>query len=338
MTTMFKAVEEIDLSPLFRTTDHQPSIVDAQITQALVSDGAFVATGLTDSSRLDEKVSNLMRFFDLPLELKMQCATKSYQPSSPNLYRGYYPLPETPDWAYKESFDIGPEPAMTSPDVPGAVSFREPNVWPSEVDLPKWRSEMLELLQQLRTLETLLMAAIARGLNLGPEPFLIASHGRNATMRLLSRPILTKKLRLAMLTDGDNGEKVSPKFLESIEDGRRIITGRHVDENLLSILWQSSVGGLQMEGSDGTWKEVYPRAGTLSIHCGTLLTHLSGNQLVGTAHRVVSDGTNRTSLGHFLEPEFDTNIFTSGSLSPVSYAQHLVDLFPDRFTAPVAAY
>ena len=121
---MFKAVEEIDLSPLFRTTDHQPSIVDAQITHALVSDGAFVATGFTDSGCLDERVSNLMRFFDLPLELKMQCATKSYQPSNPNLYRGYYPLPETHDWAYKESFDIGPEPAMTSPDVPGAVSFR----------------------------------------------------------------------------------------------------------------------------------------------------------------------------------------------------------------------
>ncbi|MDP6961408.1 MAG: 2-oxoglutarate and iron-dependent oxygenase domain-containing protein [Dehalococcoidia bacterium] len=338
MTTMFKAVEEIDLSPLFRTTDHQPSIVDAQITHALVSDGAFVATGFTDSSCLDERVSNLMRFFDLPLELKMQCATKSYQPSNPNLYRGYYPLPETPDWAYKESFDIGPEPAMTSPDVPGAVSFREPNVWPSEADLPKWRSEMQEQLQQLRTLGTLLMAAIARGLNLDPEPFLMASHGRNATMRLLSRPILTKKLRPAVMTDGDNGEKISPKYLESIEDGRWIITSRHVDENLLSILWQSSAGGLQMEGSDGTWREVYPRDGTLSIHCGTLLTHLSGNQLVGTAHRVVSDGTSRTSLGHFLEPEFETNIFTSGSLSPVSYAQHLVDLFPGRFTAPDAAY
>ena len=338
MTITFQTIEEIDISSLFKPTDLHSSEVDALIANALASDGAFVATGLPGSNRLDEEMSNLMRFFDLSLEMKLRCATKSYQPSSPNLYRGYYPLPETPDWAYKESFDIGPEPAMTSPDVPGAVSFREPNVWPSEVDLPKWRSEMLELLQQLRTLETLLMAAIARGLNLGPEPFLIASQGRNATMRLLSRPILTKKLRLAMLTDGDNGEKVSPKFLESIEDGRRIITGRHVDENLLSILWQSSVGGLQMEGSDGTWKEVYPRAGTLSIHCGTLLTHLSGNQLVGTAHRVVSDGTNRTSLGHFLEPEFDTNIFTSGSLSPVSYAQHLVDLFPDRFTAPVAAY
>jgi isopenicillin N synthase-like dioxygenase len=178
---------------------------------------------------------------------------------------------------------------------------------------------------------------IARGLNLEPEPFLIASQGRNATLRLLSRPILPKELRLAVLTDGDNAEKVPPKYFESIEDGRRIITGRHVDENLLSILWQSSAGGLQMEGSDRTWKEVYPRTGTLSIHCGTLLTHLSGNQLVGTPHRVVSDGTNRTSLGHFLEPDFETNIFAPGSLLPVSYAQHLIDAFPDRFTAPEAA-
>ncbi len=337
MTSMFETVEQIDLSPLFQTTDHQPSIVDAQIAQALVSDGAFVATGLTNSSCLEKQMSNLMGFFDLPLELKMRCATKSYQPSNPNNYRGYYPLPETPNWAYKESFDIGPEPAVTSPDVSGAVSFREPNVWPREADLPKWRSEMLDQLQQLRTLETVLMAAIARGLNLEPEPFLIASQGRNATLRLLSRPILPKELRLAVLTDGDNAEKVPPKYFESIEDGRQIITGRHVDENFLSILWQSSAGGLQMEGSDGIWKEVYPRTGTLSVHCGTLLTHLSGNQLVGTPHRVVSDGTSRTSLGHFLEPEFETNIFAPGSLSPVSYAQHLVDLFPDRFTTPEAA-
>ena len=337
MTSMFKAVEEIDLLSLFQMTDQQPSKVDAQIAQALISDGAFVATGLAGSSSLDGKVSNLMRFFDLPLELKMRCATKNYQPSNPNIYRGYYPLPETPDWAYKESFDIGPEPTMTSPDVPGAVAFRESNVWPSEADLPKWRSEMLEQHQQLRTLETLLMAAIARGLNLEPEPFLIASQGRNATLRLLSRPILPKELRLAVLTDGDNAEKVPPKYFESIEDGRRIITGRHVDENLLSILWQSSAGGLQMEGSDGTWKEVYPQAGTLSVHYGTLLAHLSGNQLVGSPHRVLSDGTSRTSLGHFLEPDFETNIFAPGSLLPVSYAQHLIDAFPDRFTTPEAA-
>ena len=333
---IFKAVEEIDISPLFQTTSSQSSIVDAQIVQALITDGAFVATGLKDSSSLDEKMSNLMRFFDLPLNLKLRCATKRYEPANPNNYRGYYPLPETPDWAYKEGFDIGPEPALSCPDIPGALSFRESNVWPNEADLPEWRSEMLDQLQQLRTLETLLMAAIARGLDLAPEPFLMAGQGRNATLRLLSRPTLPKKFRFAVLDEGDDGQKKALKSQEPIEDSRRIITGRHVDENLLSVLWQSSAGGLQMEGADGTWKEVYPRAGTLSVHCGTLLAHLSGNQLVGTPHRVLSDGTNRTSMGHFLEPDFETNISAPGSLSPVSYAQHLVNLFPDRFIVPEA--
>ena len=336
MASMFKTVAEIDLSPLFQTTDHESSVVDSQIAQALDSDGAFVATGLTNSNCLDEKVSNLMRFFDLSLEMKLRCATKSYEPANPNNYRGYYPLPETPDWAYKEGFDIGPEPALSCPDIPGALSFRESNVWPNEADLPEWRSEMLDQLQQLRTLETLLMAAIARGLDLAPEPFLIASYGRNATLRLLSRPTLPKKFRFAVLDEGDDGQKKALKSQEPIEDSRRIITGRHVDENLLSVLWQSSAGGLQMEGADGTWKEVYPRAGTLSVHCGTLLAHLSGHQLVGTPHRVLSDGTNRTSMGHFLEPDFETNISAPGSLSPVSYAQHLVNLFPDRFIVPEA--
>ena len=336
MTTTFQTIEEIDISSLFKPTDLHSSEVDALIANALASDGAFVATGLPGSNRLDEEMSNLMRFFDLSLEMKLRCATKSYEPANPNNYRGYYPLPETPDWAYKEGFDIGPEPALSCPDISGALSFRESNVWPNEADLPEWRSEMLDQLQQLRTLETLLMAAIARGLDLAPEPFLIASYGRNATLRLLSRPTLPKKFRFAVLDEGDDGQKKALKSQEPIEDSRRIITGRHVDENLLSVLWQSSAGGLQMEGADGTWKEVYPRAGTLSVHCGTLLAHLSGNQLVGTPHRVLSDGTNRTSMGHFLEPDFETNISAPGSLSPVSYAQHLVNLFPDRFIVPEA--
>ena len=336
MTTTFQAIEEIDISSLFKPTDLHSSEVDALIANALASDGAFVATGLPGSNRLDEEMSNLMRFFDLSLEMKLRCATKSYEPANPNNYRGYYPLPETPDWAYKEGFDIGPEPALSCPDISGALSFRESNVWPNEADLPEWRSEMLDQLQQLRTLETLLMAAIARGLDLAPEPFLIASYGRNATLRLLSRPTLPKKFRFAVLDEGDDGEKKALKSQEPFEEGRRIITGRHVDENLLSVLWQSSAGGLQMEGADGTWKEVYPRAGTLSVHCGTLLAHPSGHQLVGTPHRVLSDGASRTSMGHFLEPDFETNISAPGSLSPVSYAQHLVNLFPDRFIVPEA--
>ena len=181
------------------------------------------------------------------------------------------------------------------------------------------------------------MAAIARGLELDPEPFLMVSRGRNAMLRLLSRPTLPAEFQISVMNKDDGGEKKALTSEEPIEDGRRIITGRHVDENLLSVLWQSSAGGLQMEGADGTWKEVYPRAGTLSVHCGSLLAHLSGNQLVGTPHRVLSDGTSRTSMGHFLEPNYDTEICVPGNTASVSYAQHLVNLYPDRFNIPEAA-
>lgn len=333
MVPMFEPISEIDISSLYSTIGSRTTELDNQIVRALMSDGAFVATNLRDSDHLDQKIARLMRFFKLSHKIKLRYATKTYQPSNPNNYRGYYPPPKTPDWAYKESFDIGPEPAMTSPNVRGAESFREPNVWPNDIVLPMWRSEMLEQLRQLRLLGTLLMRAIARGLNVDPEQFLAASKGRNASMRLLSRPTLPEEFRLAVLNDGNNGHKDSYNK-EPIRDGRRIITGCHVDENLLSILWQSPAGGLQMKGTEGTWREVYPRAGTLSIHCGTLLTGLSHNQLNGTPHRVVSDGASRTSLGHFLEPDFETDLYIPNNTSPISYAQHLVSIFPDRFIQP----
>ena len=62
MTITFQAIEEIDISSLFKPTDLHSSEVDALIANALASDGAFVATGLPDSNRLDEEMSNLMRF------------------------------------------------------------------------------------------------------------------------------------------------------------------------------------------------------------------------------------------------------------------------------------
>jgi len=68
-------------------------------------------------------MADLMRFFDLPLETKMRCAVESYQSSNPNTYRGYYPLPEETGWTHfakgKEYFDIGPEPQMEHPNIPG---------------------------------------------------------------------------------------------------------------------------------------------------------------------------------------------------------------------------
>ena len=334
MTNQFDAITEINVAGLFESPAEERSDADSLIANALATDGAFVATGFPDSDHIDSAMTDLMRFFDLPLETKMRCAVKASKTSNPNTYRGYYPLPDGTDWTHKEYFDIGPQPPMGIPNIPGGASFCEPNVWPDEKDLPSWQSQMLGQLHGLRKIACILMSAIARGLELDPRRFADISAGRNASMRLLSRPVMTGSLK------ADKGSSNDDQFLNNLEtlpDGRQIVTSSHVDENLLSILWQSSAGGLQMQSRNGSWKEVFPRPGTLSVHCGTLLAPLTCERLTGAPHRVASDGTYRTSMGHFLEPDYETNVRAPDSGQSVTYAQHLVNLFPDRFTESQAA-
>ncbi len=341
MINKFEPITEINVSGLFESPAEERSDADSLIASALATDGAFVATGFPDSDHIDSVMAGLMRFFDLPLENKMQCAVKAYETSNPNTYRGYYPLPEETGWTHfakgKEYFDIGPEPQMEHPDIPGGASFGEANVWPDEEDLSGWYSLVLGQLEGLRELTCVLIRAIARGLDLDPEPFAEASAGRNASIRLLHQP-----QRRGLTQNKSQGTSVTrdinlPADLETLSDGRKIVTGGHLDQNLLSVLWQSSVGGLQMQSRDGTWKEVFPKPGALSIHCGALLSYLTGETLVGTPHRVASDGAHKTAMGFFLEPDFATTVYTLENGFPVTYAQHLVTLFPDRFTDSQAA-
>ena len=341
MTNKFDSITEVNLSGLFESSGTERSDTDSLITNALATDGAFVATDFPGSDNIDSSMTDLMRFFDLPLETKMRCAVKSYRPGNTNTYRGYYPLPEETGWTHfakgKEYFDIGPEPQMEHPDIPGGASFCESNVWPDEEDLPDWQSLMVRQLEGLRDVTCVLMSAIARGFGLDPESFAEASAGRNASIRLLHQP-----QRRGLTQNTSQGTSVTrdinlPADLETLSDGRTIVTGGHLDQNLLSVLWQSSAGGLQMQSRDGTWKEVFPKPGTLSIHCGALLSYLTGDTLVGTPHRVASDGAHKTAMGFFLEPDFGATVYTLENRFPVTYAQHLVNLFPDRFSEFEAA-
>ena len=341
MINKFKAITEVDISPLLDSPDAQDSETDALIANTLETDGAFVATGFSASDQFERAMTDLMRFFDLPLKTKMGCAVKAYEPSNPNTYRGYYPLPEAIGWTHfakgKEYFDIGPQPPMGIPNIPGGASFCEPNVWPDEAALPDWQSLMLGQLEGLRDVTCVLMSAIARGLGLDPEPFAEVSAGRNASIRLLHQPE-----RRGLIQNKSQGTSVTrdinlPADLETLSDGRTIVTGGHLDQNLLSVLWQSSAGGLQMQSRDGTWKEVFPKPGALSIHCGALLSYLTEDTLVGTPHRVASDGAHKTAMGFFLEPDFGATVYTLENGFPVTYAQHLVNLFPDRFSEFKAA-
>ena len=157
-TLRFAPTRIIDIAPLFSESD---PATDRAIAEALAAHGSFVAAGFAGAGGFSDRIAELLAFFSMAEADKLVCATCKYVPQNPNIYRGYYPLPKKAYWTHNEIFDIGPEPAMTSPEVPGAESFREANVWPRVEPVPDWRARMLAMLHFQRGLALLLMAAIA---------------------------------------------------------------------------------------------------------------------------------------------------------------------------------
>lgn len=326
MSTMFPQTTVIDVAPLF-AGGREPGL-DRRIAHVLEAEGSFVAAGFPGAPGHDDRIGALLDFFDMPLEAKMACATQNDRPAHPNIYRGYYPLPSRPHFSHHEIFDIGPEPAVTAPDVPGAESFREANVWPDIEPVAGWRERALSLFRVERDIGVAVMAAAARGLGLDEDKVVAPARGRNGTLRLL---------HYAPMPEGFAIVSEDGRPPEEIGDGRRLVGSAHVDTGLVSVLWQDRMGGLQMQGPDGVWREVAMRPDVVSIHLGDLMHGLTGGRLAGTRHRVLSHGVDRCSVGLFVEPDFETAVVAPSGGDPVSYARHLVNEFPQRFERPRAA-
>ncbi len=296
----------IDVSPLFGTSPRSRNErTDRIVARALETHGSFVASGAWPG--IDCQASRLCAFFRMTNAAKESCAVSRFRPQNRNIYRGYYPMTENESWSRRESFDVGPEPPMTSPDVPGAGSFREPNIWPGDEPWPGWRKATLAMLNDLRDVGVTLLAAVSRGLGLDEDVMVSSARGRNATLRLLH---------------GD---------VTGTDEGPHVITNCHVDTGILSIIWQDRTGGLQMQGPDGRWRDVPVVADGLSVHCGDLMEVPSNRRLKATPHQVLGgEDVDRCSMGIFIEPDFDT-VVAPPSGERVSYARHLVNQFPDRF-------
>ena len=155
MTVRFEPTRAIDVAALF---DGGDAATDRALAEALERHGGAVVAGFAGSGDLDGRMDRALAFFRMEEEAKLACAVRSYAPDRVNLYRGYYPRWENPGSAGNEIFDIGPEPPMASPDVPGAGALREANAWPDRDPVPGWRDAMLDLQRFLRDLAVTLRA------------------------------------------------------------------------------------------------------------------------------------------------------------------------------------
>ena len=321
MSDTFPALVEIDLSPLFDGTEVDVAETGAAMLAAMEISNGFVATGLPGAASLDTRIGNLLRFFELPEPERLALATRQHRADAGHCYRGYFPLPEERGWAHNEIFDFGPsEPSRAPQGHPVKRFLEELNQWPTREPHTGWRSAAEALFDDLRALSVAIMTALAGALEEDVGAVMSKFDDGNGTLRILHYPPPPDDFVASY-------RETLPERVDAA--GRRIITHRHTDACVLSVLWQDRIGGLQYEGRDGTWREVPSGNGRLSIHAGRALGLMTRDRIAGTPHRVVGTGLDRCSLGFFLEPGFAEVIALDEDERSFTYADHMKDDFAD---------
>ena len=168
-------------------------------------------------------------------------------------------------------------------DQPGADGI-PPNQWPDF--MPAMRPVLMEFFQAGNALGWSMLRAFATALHLPHDSF----------VRTVDRPI-------------SRGSVIyyPPQPPEMGEDQFGVST--HTDYGCLTLLYQDSTGGLQVQGADGTWIMATPVPDTFVVNVGDLLARWSNDRFRSTPHRVVnSSGRTRLSTALFIDPNRDTAI------------------------------
>ncbi|KAF8165484.1 Clavaminate synthase-like protein [Crassisporium funariophilum] len=238
-------------------------------------------------------------FFSLPSETKRKLAWED-----PRSNRGYV--------------EIGRERVTQSADLQEIAKLREKapdfketmeigrdwdsewkNQWPSEKDAPRFKQTMLDFYETCHNLHVHVMRSIAIGLDL-EEHFFDKSIGEKChNLRLLSYP------------------PIKTNLLEKEGQAR---AGAHSDYGTLTLLFQDSVGGLEVrDPHTGTFVPATPIPDTIVVNVGDLLARWSNDVLRSTLHRVVapaakkvtsSEGLTpaRQSIAFFCNPNFNAEV------------------------------
>jgi len=312
-------IPSIDVAPLFGPPSASRDAVDAAVMAAATGSGFMTIRGLDGHVPAGRPVrADMLRLFALPDAAKARLLRQAFDPSRPNVYRGFFPL-QNGVATYKEGIDMGPDVAHADAPV-GGDPLCEATPLPDEVDLPGWRATVADYYRGMERLGRVLMASIARGLGL-PETFFDAAFaGGISTLRLIHYPV-----RPDASFAGADPDRV---YVMHAGERRAVAGAAHVDSGFVTLLAQDGVEGLQALAHDGTWVDVPPVDGTLAVNFGKLLDRWTGGRIKATEHRVLGPGRTRHSIPFFYEPRVDAVIAPlplagAETFAPFTYGDHL---------------
>ncbi|EIN09114.1 Clavaminate synthase-like protein [Punctularia strigosozonata HHB-11173 SS5] len=208
------------------------------------------------------------QFFALPNEVKDTLAWKD-----PRANRGYVAIGRERVTQSADAYEIA-EMRKKAPDTKETMEIGRDwdktwkNHWPQEADAPGFKETMLHFFQTCHDLHTLVMRSIALGLGLDETFFDDKIHEQYHNLRLLNYPpVRTSLLR---------------------KEGQAR-AGAHSDYGTLTLLFQDSVGGLEVQNPHTQqFQPAPPIPGTIVVNAGDLLARWSNDILRSTLHRVVA--------------------------------------------------
>ena len=158
--------------------------------------------------------------------------------------------------------------------------------WPN----PIFEKTMRNFYKRVRLIASDVMSAFAIALDM-PESFFEEKHtGLTQTLRILHYPPVKN------ISEGQLG------------------AGAHTDFGTITILFQDSKGGLQVQHLNGEWIDAPPIDGTVVVNTGDLISRWSNDFFKSTPHRVVprpaAMKNGRLSIAFFSDPDPDVIIET----------------------------
>jgi isopenicillin N synthase-like dioxygenase len=286
MATQIAQIPLIDFAP-FLTNDIAAKQQVAQAVFTACHDIGFLYLKNPGISQavIERGFAESQRFFNRPLAEKVAVAWGNEVSNRGYIAMQKESLNPTRPGDYKEAFNVGQESAALAT---GNHPEIHSNHWPLGDD--RFRDQMLDLFAACNVTANQIFRAFSLALQL-PESFIGDRHiTQDHTLRLLHYPPITHSL--------------SPN---------QIRAGEHSDYGSVTLLFQDSLGGLEVKTAEGEWIAAPSIPNTVLVNIGDLMQRWSNDLFRSTLHRVVvptdyRQDESRYSIAFFCQPDFKTEI------------------------------
>jgi len=274
----------VDAIPVIDAAQPEDALAAAMLAAAQANGFFYIRNHGVPDALIEDVFRLARRFFAAPTAAKERIAVNPWhrgfvRQGEAKMYKGARP-------DMKESFIWGlpAEDAQTAPNAHGIP----PNQWPDFV--PEMRAALEAYFAATHAVGWRLMRGFARGLGIDPATFVRSiAHPTSRGSLIWYPPQPPAETPEA----GTEQYGVSP----------------HTDWGCLTLLYQDSAGGLEVQGADGGWVTAHPIAGTYVVNVGDLLARWTNDRFKSTPHRVVNrSGRERLSCAMFIDPDRDTLI------------------------------